>query len=143
MLRLPHLKRGLPYLLLVAEAVVFFRHVLFVPGYIIPWDLHSLHVPYGYLHAEALSHGVFPLWDPYTYCGRPLFATIQAAVLYPTVWLAAWIGSIFGREHIEYLLELSIVLHVALAGIFTYLLGRRLGLGQWAALCGSPIQAAV
>lgn len=133
------MKRTLPYLILVAEAVLFFRHVLFLPGYIIPWDLHGLHVPYGYLHAEALSRGEFPFWDPYTYCGRPFFATIQAAVLYPTVWLAAWAGSIFGREHIEYLLELSIVLHVALAGIFAYLLARRLGLSMWAALCGATV----
>jgi hypothetical protein len=133
------MKRALPYLLLAAEAVVFFRHVLFLPGYIIPWDLHSLHVPYVHLYAEALSRGEFPLWDPYTYCGRPLFATIQAAVLYPTVALAAWAGSAFGRQHIEYLLDVSIVLHVALAGIFAYLLARRMGLGQWAALCGATI----
>src|SRR5262249_11387179 len=99
----------------------------------------QLHLPYGYLYAEAISRGEFPLWDPYTYCGRPLFATIQAAVLYPTFLLASWLGAVFGREHIFYLLELSIVLHVALAGIFAYMLARRLGLGEWAALCGATI----
>ena len=139
MLRLPRLKRVLPYLLLVTEAVVFFRHVLFVPGYIIPWDLHNLHLPYVHFYAESLARGEFPLWDPYTYCGRPLFATIQSAVLYPAVAISAWLGNVIGRDRIFYLLELTVVLHVALAGIFSYLLGRRLGLGTAAALFGATV----
>ncbi len=133
------LKRALPYLLFVAEAVFFFRHVLFLPGYVIPWDLRGLHLPYTWLYAESLAHGEFPLWDPYTYCGRPLYATIQAAVFYPTNLLAAWLGSFFGREHIDYLLEWSVVLHVALAGIFTYLLARAFGLRRASALCAATI----
>src|SRR5579871_2862787 len=133
------LKRALPYFLLAAEALLFFRHVLFVPGYVIPWDLRGLHLPYTWVYAEALAHGEAPLWDPYTYCGRPLYATIQAAVFYPTNALAAWLGSIFGREYIARVLEWSVALHVALAGIFAYLLGRALGLRTAAALGGAGI----
>jgi hypothetical protein len=132
-------KRALPYFLLVAEALFFFRHVLFLPGYVIPWDLRGLHLPYTQLYAEALSRGEFPLWDPYTYCGRPLYATLQAGVFYPTNFLAAWLGSALGRERIDYLLEWSVVLHVALAGIFTFLLASALGLRRPAALCAATI----
>ena len=127
------LKRLLPYLLLVIEAAIFFRHALFVPGYIIPWDLYHLHLPYADFYAESMAHGALPLWDPFTYCGRPMFATIQAAVLYPPVALAAALGNLAGRQHIFYLLEVMVAAHVALAGIFTWLLGRRLGLPDGAA----------
>src|SRR5579872_6788321 len=133
------IKGGLPCLLLVVEALLFFRQVLFVPGYVIPWDLRGLHLPYTYLYSESITSGEFPLWDPYTYCGRPLYATIQAAVFYPTNALVAWLGSVFGREHIFYLLEWSVVLHVALAGIFAYLLGRSLGLRRSAAFFGASV----
>src|ERR1019366_7893840 len=42
------LKRYLPFLLLVLQALVFFRHVLFLPGYVIPWDLRGLHLAHAY-----------------------------------------------------------------------------------------------
>jgi hypothetical protein len=133
------LKRVLPYLLLLLQAVLFFRHVLFLPGYVIPWDLRSLHLPYASFLADSLARGEFPLWDPYTYCGRPFFAAIQTAVLYPTFALAAWLSNFLGRGHLAYLLELNVVLHVWLAGIFTYLVGRRLGLRTPAALFGATV----
>jgi hypothetical protein len=124
------LKRYFPIALLVLQALVFFRHVLFLPGYAIPWDLRALHLPHAYLWADSLEKGLLPLWDPYTYCGRPDLANIQAGALYPAMPVAAAMGLIFGRDTLLYWLEWVVVLHVALAGIFSFLLLRALGV-KW------------
>ncbi|HBY58767.1 MAG TPA: hypothetical protein DEH78_03030 [Solibacterales bacterium] len=120
-------------ILLLAGALAFFRAVLFVPAYTVPWDFRGHHLPLATAYADALSEGVMPLWDPYTYCGRPLLANPQTAVFYPGMLLAAAPGRTGLAERLEWLL----VLHVFLAGLFAYRLGRRLGLSADAALfCG-------
>jgi hypothetical protein len=131
------LKRYLPFVLLVVQALVFFRHVLFLPGYAIPWDLRGLHLPHAYLYADSLEKGLLPLWDPYTYCGRPDLANIQAALLYPTMPVVAALGIVFGRDTLLYWLEWNVVLHVALAGIFGFWLLRALGVKKASAYFGA------
>ena len=131
------MKRYLPIALLVLQALVFFRHVLFLPGYVIPWDLRGLHLPHAYLWADSLAQGLLPLWDPYTYCGRPDLANIQAGALYPAMPVAAALGLVFGRDTLLYWLEWIVVLHVALAGIFSFLLVRALGVKQTSAYFGA------
>jgi len=131
------LKRYFPIALLVLQALVFFRHALFLPGYVIPWDLRSLHLPYAYLYADSLEKGLLPLWDPYTYCGRPGLVDIQAGALYPAMPVAAALGLVFGRDTLLYWLEWTVVLHVALAGIFSFLLLRALGAKKASAYFGA------
>ena len=99
------MKRYLPIALLVLQTLVFFRHVLWVPGYAIPWDLRGLHLPHAYLWADSIEKGLLPLWDPYTYCGRPDLANIQAGALYPAMPVAAALGLVFGRDTLMYWLE--------------------------------------
>ena len=118
--------RLFPAAILLFAAIVFHRQVLFDPGIVIPWDLRGHHLPLAAAYADALQEGVWPLWEPYSYCGRPLLANPQAAVFYPGVFLAA----LGGREGLLYRLELLEVAHVFLAGLFTYLLARRMGLGR-------------
>jgi hypothetical protein len=121
---------ALPILLLATAALLFHRDIVFRSGFAVPWDLRSFHLPLDTAYADALREGTLPLWDPYPYWGRPLLANPQTAVFYPTVFLAA----LGGREGLLYRLELVEVFHVFLAGLFTYLLARRLGLGMAAAL---------
>jgi hypothetical protein len=123
--------------LLVLQALVFFRHVLWVPGYVIPWDLRGVHLPYAYLYADSLAKGQLPLWDPYTYCGRPDLANIQAGTFYPAMPVVAALGLVFGRDTLLYWLEWTVVLHVALAGIFSFLLLRALGVKKASAYFGA------
>src|SRR5579864_4629550 len=125
--------RLLPYLILLAEVVLFYRHVLFL-GHVIPWDLGGFFLPHAHAYADALRGGELPLWDPYTYCGRPLQANIQVGVFYPPMALVAWLGSVLGHEHLRYLLELNVIFHVLLAGVFSYWLGLALGLSRPGAL---------
>ena len=74
--------------------------------------------------AARLHAGQLPLWNPYTFAGHPFLADIQSAIFYPlslvTMLLTA--GSGFTYQA----LQLEAVLHFPLAGIFTYLLARRL-----------------
>ncbi len=129
----PRLIRLLPYVVLLAEIVLFHRRVLF-SDFVIPWDLRGFHLPHAHLYADALGRGELPLWDPYTYCGRPFQANIQTAVFYPPMAVAAAVGSMAGHRHLEFLLELNVILHVLLAGIFAYRFGRSAGLSPPAAL---------
>jgi len=131
------LRRALPYALLFLQVLVFFRHVLFVPGYVIPWDMRGLHLPHAYLYADSLAQGKLPLWDPYTYCGRPELANMQTAVLYPTMPAVAALGILFGRDTLLYWLEWNVAWHVALAGIFAFRLLRALGASLPAAYFGA------
>lgn len=73
--------------------------------------------------SRALQDGELPLWNPYSNGGQPLLADPQAALLYPLTWLA--LRSIRGFDGDSLVaLEWQIPLHVALAGIFAYALGR-------------------
>jgi len=123
---------------LLAEALIFWRHALFL-DYAIPWDLRSYHLAHASLYAEALGQGELPLWDPYSYSGRPVQANIQAQVFYPTMALTGWLGSLLGEEWLPDLLEMSVVFHVWLAGLFAYRLAIGRGLGQAAALAAGTV----
>ncbi|MGP8245473.1 MAG: YfhO family protein [Bryobacteraceae bacterium] len=127
----------LPAALMVAQALIFFRYALFVPGYAIPWDLRNLHLPHAYLYADSLAEGHLPLWDPFTYCGRPELANIQAATLYPSMPVVAVLGLIFGPGTLLGWLCWNVALHVALAGLGTWALLRALGASRAAAYFGA------
>ncbi|MEX2304140.1 MAG: hypothetical protein WD733_24560 [Bryobacterales bacterium] len=131
--------RAIPYVLLLAEVLLFFRHVLFLGGHVIPWDLRYDHYPVAAFVAESFERGELPLWDPYTYCGRPLYANIQAQVFYPPMIAAVLLSNAIGGDHLLYLLEWQLVLHIFLGGAGTYLLLRRLGTSSAAALAGATV----
>jgi len=128
-----------PYGVLVAEVVAFYRLVLFVPGYVIPWDIQDYHLPLATFIANSLRHGELPLWDPYTYCGTPFYANIQAQLFYPPTLAAILASNAIAPHHLLYFLELQLIGHVLAAGIFTYWLLRRLGVTPVAATTGATV----
>jgi hypothetical protein len=80
--------------------------------------------------ASALAEGRLPLWEPRLMAGFPLFAAPHSAVLYPPNWLVLVlpVGAFW---------SLSVVLHLALAGIFAReWLRKGLGLGIAGAMAG-------
>src|SRR5580704_19340133 len=101
-----------PYGVLAAEILVFYRLVLFVPGYAIPWDLRSYHFPLASFIAKSLSRGELPLWDPYTYCGMPFYANIQAQLFYPPALIAILASNALAPGHLLYMPELQLIGHV-------------------------------
>jgi hypothetical protein len=83
-----------------------------------------------HMHRELRGDRI-PLWNPYQMAGAPFLATQQPGVLYPSrVVLLRWLRP--ARA-----LELDTVLHLVLAGFFTWLLAARLGLGAIACLTAS------
>ncbi len=129
----------MPYLVLLAEVLIFYRKILFGGAYAIPWDLRTFHLPLATFIADSFRAGEFPLWDPFTYCGRPFYANVQAQVFYPPTLVAVLVSNLAGADTLFYALECQLVLHVLAAGVFTYWLLRRLNLSKWAALTGASI----
>jgi uncharacterized membrane protein YhaH (DUF805 family) len=131
--------RLVPYFVLLAEVLAFYRHVLFYGGYSIPWDLRTFHLPFAEFIARSFRNGELPLWNPYTYCGMPVHANLQAQLFYPPTILTIWLSNLTGAGHLLYFLEWQIVLHVFLGGVFTFLLLKKLGVETAAALLGATV----
>jgi hypothetical protein len=129
----------LPLAILLAAVLVLFARVLFTTGYEIPWDFRGFHLPLASAVFDAMQGNGSVLWDPTSYCGRPLFADPQAQVFYPPSIVAVWFATWLGSASLVHVLEWQLALHVFAAGAFTYLMLRRLGVSQPAALCGGLI----
>lgn len=114
-----------PIAFLSVLAVLYFgdiRGSLFVER-----DLLLFFIPPRQFWIEEVRNLVFPLWNPYYLNGHPLFATLQAGVLYPFSILYLFLP-------FNWAFNLNIELHFALAGIFTYLLVRGMNASQGAAI---------
>src|SRR5579872_3133049 len=115
----------------ILTALMFIKILL---GSAFPWeDVMEQEIPYRVFAADCFRHGIFPFWNPYTFCGVPFFAQLQTAVLYPTYLLLSFFisnGSL-GTWWIEFF----IVAHFWLAafGMF-YLCRNELKQGTWGAL---------
>ena len=115
------------FLALMLEVAVFYRHVLFERGFVFPWDFRGVHLPLATFVAGALGRGQWPLWDPYTYCGNPIFANIQTALFYPPVLAATLASNWFGNGTLPHFLAWAVAAQVCFAGWCTFALRRRLG----------------
>lgn len=72
------------------------------------YDMSLMHQCYRHdLRAFVLA-GEWPWWNPYTALGRPFFADVETAVLYPPTWLVLPLGVTGG-------ILVAIWLHLALA----------------------------
>ncbi|MBI4892592.1 MAG: YfhO family protein [Acidobacteria bacterium] len=129
-------RRLTAYTFMAAAMLLFWRGVL-SSDYTVPWDFRGHHLPLAAAYADALSEGELPLWDPYTYCGRPLLANPQAAVFYPGNALVA----LAGRKHLLRNMEWLMVSHVVLAAWLAYELARRMQLREPSAVLAGLILA--
>jgi hypothetical protein len=86
-------------------------------------DITELHYPYRRWVAEQLARGESPWWNQFVSAGHSAVGDIQFHIMYPPDnFLATYAGGSLPLRTFE----VGIVGHVALAGFFTYLLGRRL-----------------
>ena len=125
----------LVFMLLAAVAIAVIAHRIHVdrPAHygIENWDLYRYIHPTAVFLGHELARGNLPLWNPYQYAGQPLLALPNAQLLYP--------------PHLALLLvlqpaqalEAEFVLHLLIAGWFTWLLAGRLGLGAAARLAAA------
>ncbi len=68
---------------LLGLTLLVYRRVAYGPGVLSGYDTQTYFFAYRQAVAAALRAGRFPLWDAHLFLGAPLFANVQAAVLYP------------------------------------------------------------
>jgi hypothetical protein len=87
------------------------------------YDMIDQYYPWRYLVGECLQEGVLPLWNPYQVLGEPIHANPQSSAWYPVTW---FFGYLFGYD--IYIISYDFFLHVFLAGMGMFFLGRQLKL---------------
>jgi hypothetical protein len=68
---------------LLAATLLTYHKIAFGAGVPGGYDTQTYFFAYRQAVANALRAGVFPLWNSHIFLGAPLFANVQAAVLYP------------------------------------------------------------
>ncbi len=107
-------------LFLAAACVLFFHRILFLPETISQSDANLLQVQFFDVYREAIrAHCEIPFWNPYQATGLPNLAHPLSAMFYPLTPIFL-VGNIFKA------LDIFILCHYFLAGIFALLLGRRM-----------------
>lgn len=120
---------------LLALVLLFFWKIALTNLILVGLDLFTYFYPYREYAAETLGQGHLPLWNPYLFMGFPFLANLQSAVFYPFSLLFLWLPVPKAAAYF-------IVLHIFMAGAFTYLFARRaLRLSPLAAFISSAIFA--
>jgi hypothetical protein len=86
------------------------------------------------LQRESILRGEMPLWNPYSFCGHPLYATGQASTFYPFNLILVLVPLPYGYVAFTWL-------HLLLGGIFAHLYMRRVGVGGFGASVGGVMFA--
>lgn len=102
----------------VAAAVVSARVGFGAGGWLWNLDLPKIHYPLATFFHEAVTEGRLPLWSDRLGMGYPLYAEGQIGAFYPPNWL------IFRLDPLA-AMDLSRLLHLALAGVGAGLLALR------------------
>lgn len=107
-----------------------FAPVSVYPGYAGPVknnaqpDIIDQIYPWRYFDISELKNGRIPFWNPYSFAGTPHLANYQSAVFFPLnilFFLPFSFADVWGG---------LVVLQPLLAGFFTYLLARKLGVSK-------------
>lgn len=94
------------------------------------WDAVAYFAPSRKLLHDAVASGRIPLWNPYELCGTPFLANVQSSVMYP-------FGAAFWIFPTAYAFGANALLHLFLAGLFTYLWLKTEGVSCSGALIGA------
>lgn len=107
-------------LFFILSALIYFHNVFTENRLLAVVDGLNYFYPLMSVVAEQYKSGILPLWNSYMFSGFPLMASSQPGALYP---LNIALILLF-PAHIAY--NLDVVLHIALAGFFTYLYARKI-----------------
>jgi len=88
-------------------------------------DIGSLILPWFQFQAGEWHQWRFPLWDPYSWAGQPLFGQAQPGAAYPINWLLFWMPLDHGWLRQDVLHWFYVLVHY-LAGLTAYALARDL-----------------
>ncbi len=120
--------------LLAVVPVLYFFPALFLGKTLYFRDIYQLALPKKALLADLVLSGQFPFWDALLHGGQPFLANPVNQVFYPTNLLYLALGATTA-------FNLEITLHLAVAGMGTYVLTRCLGMRPSASLLAGVIYA--
>lgn len=115
-------------ILFAALASLYFSTVLDGSQLLTERDLSVFFIPPRLLWVEQALKLQFPLWNPYTYGGQPLFATLQPGILYPVNILLLLLPFDAGFNW-------TIIIHFVIAPVSMYLLARETGASEAGSIC--------
>lgn len=126
-----HRDRTAAILLALAPLIYFWPATL---GQIVLADADAtvFGMPLRIATAQMMREGHLPLWNPYIFCGMPLFASAQAGTLFPLNW-----GFLILPPNLA--MNLTVLVSYAAAGVGMFFYARRSG----ANLLGASISAIV
>ena len=120
-------KRLVPLGILLSIPLILYAPLLF-GGKVLYWAVYMLQFyPWRQLAAEQIRAGSWPLWNSYLGSGTPLAANLQTGAFYPP-------NVLFLLMPVEHASGWGLALHVAMAALSAYYLGRTLGLSRFGAL---------
>ena len=125
----------LPLLVWTVVCVLYFGTILTGQERLPSGDFYGQFHAFGLFQAREMAQGRLPVWSPGSYAGIPFAADIQAAVFYPLRWLTILLSLPWGFPPLA--LELEAILHIWLAGVFTYALAYAITHEPLAALAGA------
>ena len=96
-------------------------------------DLTQQYFPLRVIAAREIAAGRLPLWNPHMFAGQPGLADSQMAALYPINFISALMLGWLNRPFTLAVFQLQIVLHYALAALFTFAFAYRLTRSRFAA----------
>jgi hypothetical protein len=94
------------------------------------YDIYAAHYPNAIYALNAIRQGHGLLWNSLQNCGQPFLPSTLVGPFYPPNWLLLVLD-------LDLAFRLLAVLHMWIGGIGAYLLGRELGVGRVAAICGA------
>lgn len=102
-------------------------------------DLSSLVLPWFQFQASQWHAGRFPMWEPYSWTGQPLFGQGQPGAAYPLNWLLFWMPlNEHGWLRQDFLHWYYVLIHV-FAAWTCYAFARELGRSRRASLVAGCI----
>ena len=111
-------------LVITAVAAFLFSDLLFSDKVLSFRDLLRYYYPTRFFTSAEVRSGSMPLWNPYIFCGAPIFAGQQAAVLYP-------LSVLYYIIPFDAAYNLFVALHYLLAGLLAFFLARRWRMSEW------------
>lgn len=117
-------KEILIFLLFSFLVCLFFPELIFLKKIPNGGDVNVQFYPQFYFFSTSLKQKTFPLWNPYIFAGFPAFADPQSGFCYPIHLI------LFGLLNIEIAFGLDLAVHFLLAGWFTYLYLREIGINR-------------
>ncbi|AOS44540.1 Bacterial membrane protein YfhO [Lacunisphaera limnophila] len=129
----------LPLISLVVAAGLTATLCLLPAGPLTGYDANLMHECYRHDFRAMVLQGEWPWWNPHVALGRPFFADVETAVLYPATWLVLPLGVTGG-------ILATVWLHLVLALEGGRRLAAQCGLGPglaWAVGLGYALSGAV